>query len=102
MYDKIQINVCGLESIGVTAKEYRISLIPVIMSKLPPDMQLQIARVTGNDDWNIQELLAVIKLERSATPLWLLRERLHVDNYVTREFIYYYLLRLYSTSAEGL
>ena len=44
--DNVGVNVRGLESLGVTSDKYGSFLIPIIMSKLPPDVRLQIARVT--------------------------------------------------------
>ena len=38
VYDKISMNVRGLEAIGVTADQYGSFLIPVIMGKLPTDV----------------------------------------------------------------
>ena len=35
IYDKISINICGLESLGIKSDQYGSFLIPVIMSKLP-------------------------------------------------------------------
>ena len=43
VYDKISVNVRGLEAIGVTADQYGSFLIPVIMGKLPADVRIQIA-----------------------------------------------------------
>ena len=43
-YDKISVNVRGLEALGVRASQYGSLLIPVVMSKLPQDVRLQIAR----------------------------------------------------------
>ena len=41
-YDKIWVNVCGLEALGVYAKRYGSLLIPIIMAKLPADIRLQV------------------------------------------------------------
>jgi hypothetical protein len=38
-------------------------LIPIIMSKLPNDIRIQIARKANSDTWKIDELLEVIKVE---------------------------------------
>ena len=69
VYDKIHINVRGLESLGVGAEQYGNFLIPVIMSKLPADVRLQVARITAKEVWEIQELLGVIKREVEAQEL---------------------------------
>ena len=66
MYDKISINVRGLEALGVNSSQYGSLLIPVIMSKLPQDVRLQIARNTAQDVWEMSELLSVIRKEVEA------------------------------------
>ena len=38
-------------------------LIPIIMSKLPSEIRLEIARKSTGDVWNINELLELIKIE---------------------------------------
>ena len=63
VYDKIHINIRGLESLGVTPEQYGSLLIPVTMSKLPIDVRLQVTRVTAKEVWEVQELLTVIKGE---------------------------------------
>jgi hypothetical protein len=44
VYDKISVHVRGLASLGVSSEHYGSLLIPIIMSKLPSDIRLQIAR----------------------------------------------------------
>jgi len=58
-----------LESLGIKSEQYGSFLIPVIMSKLPLDVRLQIARVTTGDFWEVEELLRVIKKEVVAREL---------------------------------
>ena len=43
VYDKIKVNVHGLETLGVKAEQYGSFLIPIIMAKLPSEVRLQIA-----------------------------------------------------------
>ena len=57
VYDKISVHVRGLDALGVRAEQYGSFLIPVIMSKLPAEIRLQIARVTTQEVWAIEELL---------------------------------------------
>ena len=66
VYDKIGVNVRGLEALGITADRYGSFLIPIIMSKLPSEVHLQIARVSTRDVWDVNELLHVIKSEVEA------------------------------------
>ena len=49
IYDKISVQVRGLDALGVRAEQYGSFLIPVIMSKLPAEIRLQIARVTTQE-----------------------------------------------------
>jgi hypothetical protein len=67
IYDQVSVNVRGLiESLGVKAEQYGSLLIPVIMSKLPEDVRMQIARNSSNEVWKIEDLLKLIKQEVEA------------------------------------
>ena len=66
VYDKISINVRGVEALGVNSSQYGSLLIPVVISKLPQDVRLQIARNTAQDVWEMSELLSVIRKEVEA------------------------------------
>ena len=50
-------------------EQYGNFLIPVIMSKLPDHVCLQVAIITAKEVWEIQELLGVIKREMEAQEL---------------------------------
>ena len=69
VYDKVSVNVRGLEALGVKPDQYGSLLIPVIMSKLPGDVRLQIARNSVSDVWEIKELLGIIRREVEAREL---------------------------------
>ena len=66
IYDKIYANIRGLESLGVNRDQYGSFLIPIIMSKLPSEVRLQIARVSVREVWEVEELMDVIKGEVEA------------------------------------
>ena len=66
VYDKISVHTRGLASLGVSSKEYGSLLIPVIMSKLPTEIRIQIARNSNTDVWNIEDLMKIIKTELEA------------------------------------
>ena len=66
VYDKISVHVCGLASLGVSSEQYGSLLIPIIMSKLPSDIRLLIARKATKEAWTIDDLLTTIKLEIEA------------------------------------
>ena len=66
VYDKISVHVRGLASIGISSEPYGSMLIPIIMSKIPNEIRLVIARKTTAQVWNIDELLDTIKVEIEA------------------------------------
>lgn len=66
VYDKISINIRGLESLGVSSHQYGSLLIPVIMSKLPHEIRIQVARNTAKEVWEMSDLLEVIRQEVEA------------------------------------
>ena len=66
VYDKINMNIRCLEVLGIKAEQYGCFLILIIMSKLPDDVRLQIARVTTRDVWDVNELMKVMKTEVEA------------------------------------
>jgi hypothetical protein len=66
VYDKISVYVRGLASLGVSSEQYGSMLIPIIMSKLPIEIRLEIARKSTGDVWKIEELLETIKTEIEA------------------------------------
>ena len=73
----------------MTAKQHGSFLIPVIMSKLPLDVRIQVARVMAKEAWDFQELLAVIKAEveaREISDTIKITKRKTVDNYPNRRF----------------
>ena len=64
--DRLTIHVRGLETLGVDAQRYGSLLIPIVMSKLPPDIRLNIARKTTNAVWEIRNILKILKVEVEA------------------------------------
>ena len=66
VYDKISVNVRGLESLGVGSNQYGSLLIPVIMSKLPQEVRIQVARNTAQEVWQMSDILNVIRQEVEA------------------------------------
>ena len=60
VFDKISVHVRGLASLGIAADQYGSLLIPVIMTKLPSNIRLQVARRATNDVWKIDDLLKIL------------------------------------------
>lgn len=69
IYDKISVNVRGLEELGIHSEQYGSLLIPVVMSKLPAEVRLQMARKTEKDVWAIRDLLEIVPKEVEAREL---------------------------------
>ena len=66
VYDQISVHVRGLASLGISTEQYGSLLIPVVMSKLPNEIRLQVARNTTDEIWKIEKLLQTIKKEVEA------------------------------------
>jgi len=61
LYNKISVNIRGLEALGVKSEQYGSLLIPIIMAKLPDEIRIQVARNTSQDIWEIDSLLDLIQ-----------------------------------------
>jgi len=66
IYDTIMVHVRGLESLGVSSEKYGSLLVPVIISRMPEDIALQVARKTSEDVWDIREIMDIIQREIEA------------------------------------
>lgn len=66
MYDKVNVHIRGLQSLGIDLKQYGSLLIPVVMSKLPGDIRLRIARENRGEVWEMDKLMETIQLEVEA------------------------------------
>ena len=66
IYDRINVHVRSLEALGITSEHYGSLLIPIIMSRIPAEISLQIARQVSKDVWSIREVMEVIKQEVDA------------------------------------
>ena len=66
IYDGIYVHIRGLESLGVSSEKYGCLLLPVIMSRMPGEISIQVARKTSEEVWNIMEIMEVIEKEIEA------------------------------------
>jgi len=66
VFDKINVNMRGLSAMGISSTQYGSLLIPIVMSKIIPELRLRIARETKKDIWEMGELLELIKQEVEA------------------------------------
>ena len=62
VYDKISVHVRALASLGVSSDQYGSLLIPIILSKMPGDIRLQIARKAKKDAWRNNEIERKIRI----------------------------------------
>ena len=58
--DKINVHVRGLEALGITSERYGSLLIPLIMSRMPTEITLQVTRKVEEDQWKIAEILEIM------------------------------------------
>ena len=66
MFDKINTHVQGLATLGIRSEQCSSILISIVMSKLPSEIRLTIARETKEDVWKLDDLLSIIKNEVEA------------------------------------
>ena len=66
IYDNINVLVRGLESLGNPMEHYGSLLIPIIMSRMPEEITIQVARKTSESIWNMAEILEIIHKEIQA------------------------------------
>ena len=66
LYDHITVHIRGLEALEVNSDQYGSLLIPIIMSKLPSEVRLKVARENQEDVWQIKDLMKVLQTEVDA------------------------------------
>jgi len=64
--NKLNVNIRGLEALGVKSTQYGSLLTPIIMAKLPPEIRVHIAQTTSKNVWDIESILSVIQNEIKA------------------------------------
>ena len=66
IYDTIMVHIRGLESLGMSSDNYGSLLIPVIISRMPEDIALQVTRQTSKEVWSVDEIMTTIQQEIEA------------------------------------
>ena len=74
VYDNIESQIRSLNSLKIDSKQYGPLLIPILSSKIPQTLNLQISRTIGNGIWDINSVLKIFREEIEA------RERLNPVN----------------------
>lgn len=65
-HDECEKHILGLEALGVGENQYGIVFVPLILSKLPDKVQLEMNRKRGSQDWNLGLLRKLLKEELNA------------------------------------
>ena len=66
LYNKLNAHIRRLTHFGMDLKDYRGLLISVVMSKMPDDVRLHIARENKGEIWKMDKLLEMIRVEVEA------------------------------------
>ena len=62
LYDSIETHIRSLANLEVPSESYGTILIPMILAKLPQEMQLLISRKVGKDNWKLDDLLREFRI----------------------------------------
>ena len=63
LYNKVETQIRSLENLGIDSTKYGPLLIPVLLSKIPDELNLIISRQFTNDCWDIVPVLNALKTE---------------------------------------
>ena len=66
LLDCVKSHIHSLQSLGVEPDSYSSLLCPVLVNKLPSELQLLISREVSEDDWKLNPLMEAIEAEVSA------------------------------------
>ena len=83
LYDHIEINVRSLKSLCIDFAQYGTLLIPMVMTKIPEEIRLQITKKIGKENWELDQVLAYLKIELEAQEAC---GQLHVDRQTGSHF----------------
>ena len=61
LFDQVSSHVRSLKSLDVGSETYGSLLCPVLVAKLPSELQLIVSRKLSEEDWNLDELLRIIE-----------------------------------------
>jgi hypothetical protein len=63
IYDEVEQHVRGLKAVGISSKQYGKLLLPILMNKIPQELQLIITRKLGKEKWDLDALQNAFKEE---------------------------------------
>ena len=74
LFDNVSSHIRSLQSLGVDPGSYGSLLCPVLLTKLPAELQLTISRKVTEADWNLDSLMRAVEEEIIAREIVLLHE----------------------------
>ena len=74
LFDNVSSHVHSLQSLAAEPNSYGCLLCPVLLTKLPAELQLTISRKVTEADWNLDSLMKAVKEEITT------RKRIGVNN----------------------
>lgn len=63
LFDTISSHVRSLSSLNIKEESYGNLLCPVLINKIPPELQLIVSRKVSEEDWSLQTLMVAIEEE---------------------------------------
>ncbi|GFU88217.1 integrase catalytic domain-containing protein [Trichonephila clavipes] len=63
LYDQLEINIRGLESLEISPDSYSCLLFPIIMKAIPPDLALEYNKKQNETESQITDLIAYLRSE---------------------------------------
>lgn len=57
LYDQVGYHIRSLKALGVESKSYGSLLCPVLLGRLPSELQLIVSRKVSEEDWKVDELM---------------------------------------------
>ena len=67
LFDKIEINIRGLNALGIESQSFGNLLVAIVMEKIPSMLRLVLSRKFGSEEsWNLDALLSALKTELEA------------------------------------
>ena len=68
LFDKIEINIRGLDALGVESQSFGNLLVPIVIEKTPSELRLVVSRKFGSEEsWNLDALLSVEQIADKAS-----------------------------------
>ena len=57
LYDRVESNIRGLESVDVKQEMYGCFLLPILMQKLPEDFRILITKNQSSETWERKDIM---------------------------------------------